>query len=70
MTEQLSADRIALAFLERYWDDHDGGRALPLADYQALFPGHDERIAAEFAAVTGSAAGDLPGSMPQTRASP
>src|SRR5688572_7371869 len=38
------------AFLAVYWHDHDAGEVRPLADYLALFPGDEARIAREFLA--------------------
>ncbi|MFT7617872.1 MAG: tetratricopeptide (TPR) repeat protein, partial [Planctomycetota bacterium] len=43
-----TTDGLALIFLERFWNDHEAGRELPLSDYFAQFPGHEEVIAREF----------------------
>jgi formylglycine-generating enzyme required for sulfatase activity len=40
---------VLLAFLQRFLADRAAGRHVALADYVAAFPGHEERIRAEFA---------------------
>lgn len=49
------------AFLHRLLDDRERGSVLDLAGYQALFPGAEAAIAAEYAAVTGADAGPVAG---------
>jgi len=39
---------VIATFLGKYAQDRAAGRALPLRGYQALFPGHEDLIAAEF----------------------
>ena len=46
-------ERTVLAFLERYWADHDGGRVESLAHYLALYPGFEEAVAREYIAARG-----------------
>jgi hypothetical protein len=41
-------ESVALVFHERFWADHDAGGSKPLADYLALFPGHDHVISREY----------------------
>ncbi len=45
------SDPIVTAFLARLADDVDASRRRSLPEYQALFPGHEETIAREYAAV-------------------
>ena len=45
-----SATRVILAFNERYWNDEAQGRGRPLSHYLALFPEHEDLVAAEFIA--------------------
>ncbi|MFN3241768.1 MAG: protein kinase domain-containing protein [Planctomycetota bacterium] len=42
---------VAVEFLQVYLDDQTTGRTRDLAEYQAMFPGHEAAVAAEFAAV-------------------
>ena len=44
---------IRLAFLERLAADRAAGEIRPLEGYQALFPGYEAEIAAEYAVITG-----------------
>ncbi|MCB9833850.1 MAG: tetratricopeptide repeat protein [Planctomycetes bacterium] len=45
------AERVVLAFQERYWSDEAEGRSLSLAHYMALWPGHQEIVAREYLAL-------------------
>lgn len=39
---------MILAFMERYLSDRDAGKVVPLAEYFARWPGHEEEIAREY----------------------
>jgi len=56
--QELLEERVVLRFLERYVADREQGGPRTLAAYQALFPGHDERIRHEYDALN-SAASDV-----------
>lgn len=45
-------DRVVLEFLERYASDRDRGTTGSLADYQAMFPGFEDAVRAEFEALS------------------
>lgn len=47
--KKRDSDDIRLEFLARAAADMDAGRLLPLAHYQAAFPGCDDSIASEYA---------------------
>ncbi|MAG55761.1 MAG: hypothetical protein CMJ83_05680 [Planctomycetes bacterium] len=51
-------DAVALAFMERYLQDRDTDAVRSLEDYQALFPGFEDVISAEWERVTHSASDD------------
>ncbi|HEX5054004.1 MAG TPA: serine/threonine-protein kinase [Planctomycetota bacterium] len=59
-TRDTRSSSVAIQFLQRFLRDRDAGNVLSLAEYQALFPGHAEIVAAEFAElmVPGPAAGE------------
>ncbi|MCK5941129.1 MAG: serine/threonine protein kinase, partial [Planctomycetes bacterium] len=46
------ASAVAVEFLQIYLEDQTVGRTRDLGDYQAMFPGHEAVVAAEFAAAS------------------
>ncbi len=50
----ISKTRIVLALLEQIANDGDAGVDRTVADYQRLFPGHEETIAQELAGLPGT----------------
>ena len=55
---------VATAFLKRYLDDLRAGHPRSLAEYQALFPGHEQEIAAEYARLAAEEEPEAPGAVP------
>ena len=55
MGDSEAISPIELAILGRIISDKHGDGALGLADYQALYPGHEELIAAAYAKFTAAA---------------
>src|SRR5262245_8139139 len=41
----MTEAQVTNAFLQRYLQDRESGSVRPLADYQALFPGHEALVA-------------------------
>ena len=58
MSNDPKAERLALAFLERFWADRDAGEIRSLGAYLEQFPGEDETIAREFLSALAEARGD------------
>ena len=48
VADELTEQRVTIAFAERYFADVEEGRLHPLEHYLALFPGHDAVIRQEF----------------------
>lgn len=52
-------EHVLCAFVERFYEDEESGTRRTLADYLALYPGYDERIASEYLElVRGNASSD------------
>jgi hypothetical protein len=66
MGDSEAVSPIELAILGRIISDNDGDGALSLANYQAIYPGHEAVIAAAYAKFT--AASDKPRHLPQQHA--